>query len=842
MGNAASNLPYEIGDEVIVGAGGGGGGGIGMSNPEELYGWKLHEGKCKSDGTGVTVFVAKKPNMTKTAIDARQNPNFMQLQPALHHFQHCKRLRHPYILNVLATLDTDNPTDDAGAATQQSSSKKQSNGDLIIVTESCMTLQSWLNKTPAPTQDEIAWGLECMVKALHFLHSSAKLLHGNMSPCSFMVTKAGDIKLWNFSLVSGIGSESPLSLHFKDYDNLITPISYRSQERISKQYDSINTAGIHTVDSYGLGILIPYLFNDSIPPKLQKAVQRLQTQNIKMRPRLQPLLKCPVFDTPLHKLQLQLEQLSVQSVEQKLAFWQNLSTAMSNTSNINNPHSTLSLINQGIAVYKILPLISSTISTICSNDNMLMQDFYRQEVLAIINPLFYIAENHLQPDMFDQKIKPLVVLLINVKDRAVRGAILNKIQYLEQHMAPKDLNAKVFEPLCSGFSDSSAALRELSLKASFVLVPHLNASNLEKLSRYLIRLQSDPEPSIRTNVIIFIGKLVPHLSSEVVRHKLLLPSIVRALKDTFHPCRLSALKTLIKTKDHFDPSGLASKVLPVITPMLVDPAEDVRKEAFHAVDDIVNQLRMISANMGNAQDQTQQQPQSAPSSGNHAAPSSGNSAGINGSGKVPEAPKSGGSYLSGLSSWMTSSTSSAAAPAPAAVPATVTQQPPPPIQPTPAPPAMQQPPQYQQTPSVPAPVVNNDLDMGDGWDDMDDFESSHNADDPVNNVTTSMSNTRFGSTDTSSMMMNSNNDPFAAFEMKTTTPSLRTSTGGGSKLRVPAKKLGTTGLKTPSSSIGLKTPSSTGLKSTEKKETPKPAIKKLNVDDGWGDDDGWDDF
>ena len=70
------------------------------------------------------------------------------------------------------------------------------------------------------------------------------------------------------------------------------------------------------MDSYSLGVLVAdYWYNNGnginrVPATLQKAVQRMQTSNLKMRPRLQPLLKCPAFDTPYQKLQLQLEEIA----------------------------------------------------------------------------------------------------------------------------------------------------------------------------------------------------------------------------------------------------------------------------------------------------------------------------------------------------------------------------------------------------------------------------------------------------------------------------------------------------------------------------------------------------
>ena len=224
-------------------------------------------------------------------------------------------------------------------------------GDLIIVTEPCIPFEEWLLKGN-PSPEQLAWGLESIIRGLHFLHSSANLAHGNLSPSSFYVTKSSDVKIWNFSLVTTIDTNFGPNSHFTAWEEACTPDAYRSPERVNKQYNVIQTT--HAMDSYALGVLIDHIYSGNIPQQLQKAVQRLMTQNVKMRPRLQPLLKCPVFNTPYQKLQLQLEEITVQPVEQKVALWQNLLSSFRS-----------GVIPKDLALYKILPLIQSSIQTIC---------------------------------------------------------------------------------------------------------------------------------------------------------------------------------------------------------------------------------------------------------------------------------------------------------------------------------------------------------------------------------------------------------------------------------------------------------------------------------------------
>lgn len=89
------------------------------------------------------------------------------------------------------------------------------------------------------------------------------------------------------------------------------------------------------------------------------------------------------------------------------------------------------------------------------------------------------------------------------------------------------------------------------------------------LLRHLAKMQSDPEASIRTNTCILIGRLGPSLGYHTKR-KVLVPAFSRALKDTFVHARVAGLMAFMATIDCFDVDDLASKVLPSISPSLID--------------------------------------------------------------------------------------------------------------------------------------------------------------------------------------------------------------------------------------------------------------------------------
>jgi SCY1-like protein 1 len=517
----------------------------------------------------------------------------------------------------------------------------------------------------------------------------------------------------------------------------------------------------------------------------------------------------------------------------------------------------------------------------------------------MLQPLFYIAEHFLDSTTIGTQLGKVIGILYKVNDRAIRGTLLQKAPFMAEFFDKSTLNEAVFEPMCGGFSDSSSALRELTLKATAALVPHLTHPNLEKLSRYLVRLQSDPESSIRTNTVIFFSKLAPYLT-EVTRHKILLPAFVRAMKDPFTPCRLAALRSTIKAKTFFDPMGIASRVMPAITPQLLDPSAEVRREAFTAVDDLLFVLRQESERLATLPEPVLMNPNMSPSAvngtttatttashpTNHARPAPNNN---NNNGPITTMPttssatppvttasSSGGFSLGGISSWMSSSKSSSAAAAaapPRAAPVvatagTTTTSSHPPLsqfQPSPLP---QQPSYAVPSQALNQMNMNHQTNLNDDWDDDDDDDGNNDDagwgddDDDLDVSTPSVTRkdtpANMGSRPTSSIgataptftgssaslfavpaSTSDDDDFFGGFDAKPAKPTLpavaRPSMGMG-KLVVPIKKVRGGG------GGGLST---TKAASGGKLITPKPAVQKLSTTTNNNNkdvSDGWDDF
>ena len=145
--------------------------------------------------------------------------------------------------------------------------------------------------------------------------------------------------------------------------------------------------------------------------------------------------------------------------------------------------------------------------------------------------------------------------------------------------------------MLNGFADTNAKMREETLKNLACVVEKLDERNLQdKLVRCVTGLQNDAEASIRTNAVIFIGRIASRLK-EGVRTRVLCNSLLKALKDSFVHCRISGLKASLACMTYIDIPQLAGKMIPTVSVLTLDRNTDVRELALNFIDVGMAQLK-----------------------------------------------------------------------------------------------------------------------------------------------------------------------------------------------------------------------------------------------------------
>lgn len=523
--------------------------------------WALNRGKAKDTGESSLVFRFE-PSKARHA-DRNQSlakTGLMRL----------KTLRHPDILKYLTSVEG-------------------SDGTIYIATEPATPLATILENDPSKIDREsIQWGLFTVSRALGFMHSSG-LIHGRLNPSTVFVTPTGDWKLAGLECVTPHTSAASLAQHAT---TLQMP-TYQSPEFSMGNWSSVASAAPSAVDSWALGCLMyevhagsltspDQLQNISVLPKqLLSAYQRLLSSNSSARAPAGQLSTHPYFqNSKFIELNMFVENLALKGQLEREAFLSKLSHIMDR-------------LPDGFCTFKILPMLSQSIETGGTAG------------LAAFSCIVKMKDRLSATDFASNVVHKYATAWLSNQnlDRNLRVQLYTSLEMFTVHMDDNAINTVVFLSLCTAFQDMQApALRDAAVKSVLSIFTRLTDKNLNSvLMSHFARLQVDPEPAIRTNTTVCLGKIAERLST-TARNKVLAAAFIRALKDPFPPARAAGLNAIIVSKDMYDVRDIATRLLPSITPLLVDNATDVRRLAFQVLTEFQQQLFRNHESMSRAEE------------------------------------------------------------------------------------------------------------------------------------------------------------------------------------------------------------------------------------------------
>ncbi|XP_020205172.1 N-terminal kinase-like protein isoform X2 [Cajanus cajan] len=423
-----------------------------------------------------------------------------------------------------------------------------------------------------------AWGLHQIAKAVSFLNNDCKLVHGNVCLASVVVTQTSDWKLHAFDVLSECdGSNETSSGQMLQYAWLVGA-QYKSMELAKSDWAAIKKSPPWAIDSWGMGCLINELFSGmklgkteelrntvSIPKSLLPDYQRLLSSMPSRRLNTSKLIENEFFQNKLVDTIHFMEILSLKDSVEKDTFFRKL------------PNLTEQLPQQ-IVLKKLLPLLASALE-------------FGSASAPALTALLKMG-SRLSAEEFHIKVLPTIVKLFASNDRAIRVGLLQHIDQYGESLSAQVVDEQVYPHIATGFSDTSAFLRELTLKSMLILAPKLSQRTFSgSLLKHLSRLQVDEEPAIRTNTTILLGNVASYLNEGTRRRVLINAFTVRALRDTFPPARGAGIMALCATSSYYDITEIATRILPNIVVLTIDPDSDVRSKAFQAVDQFLQMAK-----------------------------------------------------------------------------------------------------------------------------------------------------------------------------------------------------------------------------------------------------------
>ncbi|KAG5095759.1 hypothetical protein JHK84_051347 [Glycine max] len=535
-GTGVKDLPYTIAEPY----------------PSAWGSWTHSRGTSKDDGSPVSVFSLSGSNAQDGHLAAARNG-----------VKRLRTVRHPNILSFLHSTEIE--TYDAGSPKVT----------IYIVTEPVMPLSEKIKELglEGTQRDEYyALGLHQIAKAVSFLNNDCKLVHGNVCMASVVVTPTLDWKLHAFDVLSEFDGSSEMSSGQMLQYAWLVGSQYKPMELAKSDWDAIKKSPPWAIDSWGMGCLIYEVFSGlrlgkteelrnigSIPKSLLPDYQRLLSSMPSRRLNTSKLIEnSEYFQNKLVDTIHFMEILSLKDSVERDTFFRKL------------PNLAEQLPRQ-IVLKKLLPLLASALE-------------FGSAAASALTALLKMG-SWLSAEEFNVKVLPTIVKLFASNDRAVRVALLQHIDQYGESLSAQAVDEQVYPHVATGFSDTSAFLRELTLKSMLILAPKLSQRTMSgSLLKYLSKLQVDEEPAIRTNTTILLGNIGSYLNEGTRKRVLINAFTVRALRDTFPPARGAGIMALCATSSYYDITEVATRILPNVVVLTIDPDSDVRTKAFQAVD------------------------------------------------------------------------------------------------------------------------------------------------------------------------------------------------------------------------------------------------------------------
>ncbi|RDB24858.1 N-terminal kinase-like protein [Hypsizygus marmoreus] len=548
------NLPFSLGPKVTT-----------------LDGiCSLYDGTKRDDGSPVSIFEYDFSEQSKKNIRPLATNALRKLRIT----------RHPDVLKFMDAVETD--------------------ANIYIMTERVRPLQSalqtWSSREAQEKEDWLLWGLHRISVALAFVNDPCLSTHGKLCVNSIFISPSGEWKLGGFELFSNSKEDSPvlytLGGLYPGSSAWASPEVKKGGWSVLKEYDPT------VADAYALGLLLHSVFNPSLPPpatshpphpppqpssrgsipaSLFPSFKKLLNPNPKGRLTVKAFLDVGMSETGffatnrLVKVCLGLDNFALGSEAEKNAFLRTLKESATSFP----PEFTSD---------RVLPSLVSALE-------------FGGASAANILPLVLQFGTNVSPEQYPTVVLAPLIKLFASPDRGTRMALLDHLSEYADRLDKKTVSEKIFPHLATGFSDTIAVIREATTKSIILLAPKLNDRILNNdLLRFLAKMQTDPEASIRTNTCILIGRLGPTLGYHT-KKKVLVPAFSRALKDPFVHARVAGLMAFMATIDCFEAEDIATKVIPNIAYSMIDKEKLVRDQAFKAVDLFIKRLESHAITM-----------------------------------------------------------------------------------------------------------------------------------------------------------------------------------------------------------------------------------------------------
>uniref|UniRef100_A0A8C5WW59 SCY1 like pseudokinase 2 n=1 Tax=Laticauda laticaudata TaxID=8630 RepID=A0A8C5WW59_LATLA len=538
--------------------------------------WKIFNGFKKSTKQEVAVFV-----FDKKLMDKYQKFEKDQIIDCLKRgVQQLTRLRHPRLLTVQHPLE-------------------ESRDCLAFCTEPVSAslaniLGNWEN-LPSPLPSDIKdynlydvetkYGLLQVSEGLSFLHSSVKMVHGNLTPENIILNKSGAWKImgFDFCIQSLNPSEQEPKFSSKEWDPNLPSLCLPNPQYLAPEY--ILSVSCETAsDMYSLGAIIYAIFNNgkpifevnkqdiyksfsrqldqlsrlnssnlqNIPDDVREHVKLLLNVTPAVRPDADQMTKIPFFDNVGAMTLQYFDSLFQRDNLQKSQFFKGLPKV-------------LPKLPKRVIVQRILPCLTSEfvnpdmVPFVLPNVLLIAEECTKEEYIKLILPDLSPVFRQQEPIQASN-----MILLI----------FLQKMDLLLTKTPPDEIKNSVLPMVYRALEAPSIQIQELCLNiiptfANLIDYPSMKNSLIPRIKNACLQTSS---LAVRVNSLVCLGKILEYLDKWFVLDDILPflqqipskePAVLMGILGIYK-CTFSHKKLGI-TKEQ-----LAGKVLPHLIPLSIE--------------------------------------------------------------------------------------------------------------------------------------------------------------------------------------------------------------------------------------------------------------------------------
>ncbi|XP_078482866.1 SCY1-like protein 2 [Ciona intestinalis] len=547
---------YDAGDQV------------GSAGPRYL--WKIYQATKKSTKADVALWIFEKKQLDQFNRTDRE----MIVEVLRKGCVQMTKLRHPRVLIVEHLLE-------------------ESRESLAFCTEpvfaslgNVLGRKNNIDKIPKELQPhelhevEIKYGLMQIAEALAFLHSSVRMVHGNLCPESIIINKMGAWKIAGFDFcIPNSGTVSETKFVSSDWDTSIPSPALPNPNYLAPEY-ILSKSCSPASDLFSLGILLYSIYYkgktlfecgtqdvyrvmpksvdqlenlsphqlEKIPQEVREHEKMLLNPSPNVRPDAEQMSKLPFFEHVGVKTLQYLDTLLQQENLQKSQFFKGLPKVLPQLPRRVLMQRVLPCLTTEFTNHDMVPFVLPNVLLIAEDTS---KEEFLKEIFPKLIPVFKIQ-------------RPIQVLLI----------LLKKMDLLLSKSTPSLVNVHILPMLCASLEAPSVQIQELCLTiipsfAEQIELPAMKNSILPKIKKIA---HEGSVTAIRIKALVCLGKLLPVFDKWYVQDEIL-PFLQKI--SSREPGILMAILGIYKTALTSDKLGIskdimALKGLPHLIPLSVD--------------------------------------------------------------------------------------------------------------------------------------------------------------------------------------------------------------------------------------------------------------------------------